>query len=67
MSNHIEKKPRIKLTGIDGNIFALTGIASRALKKVGLAEEAKEMQAKIIKSHSYDEALGIISDYVEAY
>jgi hypothetical protein len=49
----------------DGNIFSLMGIASRALKKDGKAEEAKEMCDKIMGCGSYDEALMIIMDYVE--
>jgi len=58
-------KPKCKLTGTDGNIFALTGKASGALKKVGLHAESKEMCAKVFASHSYGEALCIISDYVQ--
>ncbi|MBD5129831.1 MAG: hypothetical protein HDT43_07900, partial [Ruminococcaceae bacterium] len=40
------------------------GIASRALKKNGLSEQASEMTSKVYKSGSYEEALGIIGEYV---
>jgi hypothetical protein len=58
-------KPRVNLTGTDGNVFALTAVCSRALKAAGLYPEAKEMTAKVFKAHSYDEALGVMSEYVD--
>ena len=57
-------KPNCPLIGQDGNIFNLVGIASRALKKNGLSEQASEMTSKVYKSGSYEEALGIIGEYV---
>lgn len=58
-------KPKCKLVGEDGNIFNLMGIASRTLKEAGFKEKADEMIQRITKSKSYDEALGIIMEYVE--
>ena len=57
-------KPDCKLIGEDGNIFNLMGIASKTLKRNGLAEEAKEMTNRITSCGSYDEALMIIGEYV---
>lgn len=57
--------PKCKLVGKDGNIFNLMGIASRTLKEAGVKEKADEMIQRITKSKSYDEALGIIMEYVE--
>ena len=59
------KKPKCDLIGQDGNIFNLVGIASRTLKQNGMKEEAKEMSNRVFSSHSYDEALNIIGEYVE--
>lgn len=59
-----QTKPDCPLIGEDGNIFNLMGIASRTLKKNGMADQAKEMQECIIASGSYDEALGILGEYV---
>lgn len=59
-----KKKPDCKLIGEDGNIFNLMGIASRTLRKNGMAEQAVEMRDRICASGSYDEALCIIGDYV---
>ena len=57
-------KPDCPLIGENGNIYNLVGIASRTLKRNGLSDEASEMTAKVFSSGSYDEALGIIGEYV---
>lgn len=61
------KKPPCPLVGQNGNIFNLIGLASRTLRQNGMTAEAKEMQNRIMGGdcHSYEEALGIISEYVE--
>ena len=65
MSNESKQnKPDCPLIGQDGNIFNLVGIASRTLKRNGLSDEASEMTSKVFKSGSYEEALGIIGEYV---
>lgn len=38
-----QKKPDCPLVGQDGNVFNLMGIASRTLRRNGLAEQAKEI------------------------
>lgn len=58
-------KPTCKLIGEDGNIFNLMGKASKTLKRNGSNQQAKEMTDKIMNCGSYDEALKIISEYVE--
>jgi hypothetical protein len=58
-------KPRVKLEGQDGNIFAVLGSATKSLKKAGLPHQAKEMQQRVFNSGSYDEALAIISEYID--
>ena len=64
-----QEKPRplCSLLGQDGNIFHLMGIAAGVLRQNGMAAEAKEMQTRIMggECRSYEEALGIISEYVE--
>lgn len=65
IEEHEIKKPKCALIGEDGNIFHLMGIASRTLRNNNMEEEAKEMVIRIEESKSYDEALAIISDYVE--
>jgi len=58
-------KPTIKLSGQDGNIFNLLGLASNKLKAVGQHDQAKEMSDKVMKQKSYEEALGVIMEYCD--
>lgn len=59
------KKPTIKLSGQDGNVFNLIGIASKALKSEGLRDEASKMTSKCFNAGSYDEAIQVIMEYCE--
>lgn len=58
-------RPKLKLLGHDGNIFSVLGDASRLLKQNGQPEAAKEMFDRVTSSPSYEQALAIISEYVE--
>ena len=60
-----ETRPKMKLLGEDGNIFAIMGRASRLLKDIGQRDKAKEMCDRVTASQSYSEALNIVSEYVE--
>lgn len=59
------EKPKMNLVGEDGNVFAILGRASRALKQAGMPEQAKEMFDRVTNCGDYYEALNIISEYVE--
>lgn len=59
-------KPKAALIGADGNIYNLMGIASKALRCSNQAEAALEMVERITNTaKNYDEALRIITEYVE--
>ena len=58
-------KPTVKLVGHDGNVFNLIGLTSRALKRAGQAEAAKEFTAKAFQSNSYDAVLRLIMEYCD--
>ncbi len=60
-------KPKVKLVGTDGNVFALLGRCTQGLKKAGQHEAAKELQSKVLAARSYDEALVLMMEYVDAY
>ncbi len=65
MSNeNSNPKPDCPLIGQDGNIFNLVGIAAKTLKRNGLSEQASEMKSRVLNSGSYEEALGILGEYV---
>ena len=57
----------VKVTGLwdDGNIYAITGKASRALKRAGMQDKAKEMQDRVSAAKSYDDAMQIVMEYVD--
>lgn len=58
------QKPDCELIGQDGNIFNLLGIAARTLRENDMKSEATEMRERVMASGSYEEALGIIGEYV---
>jgi hypothetical protein len=62
-----KNKPQVKLVGENGNVFNLMVICQKALRKEGMYDEAKEMVDRIFHSGSYDEALAIMCEYVDAY
>lgn len=57
-------KPIVKLTGTDGNAFAIMGKVSKALKRAGLGKKAKEF-LKEATSGDYDHLLRTAMRYVE--
>lgn len=61
----VPKRPKMKLVGMDRNIFAILGRASRLLKRNGQVEQAEEMSNRVYHSGDYYKALNIISEYVE--
>ena len=52
-----KKKPIVKLTGTDGNVFALLGLCTGALRRAGQPDEAKALATAVMSSASYSEAL----------
>ena len=58
-------KPKMELLGRDGNIFSLMGTASQLLQMAGMHDQNKEMIDRVTSCRDYDQALHIISEYVE--
>ncbi len=61
----VPNRPKMKLVGEDGNIFAILGRASKLLRENGQPEKVKEMSDRVYQSGNYYQALHIISEYVE--
>jgi hypothetical protein len=61
----VKSKPKAKLIGANSNIFNLLAIANTALRTNGQADKIAELNKRVTSSHSYDEALCIIMEYVE--
>lgn len=59
------KKVKAPMVGADGNVYNLICICQRALKNEGYRKEADELFDKVTHSHSYDEALQIMMEYVD--
>ena len=58
-------KPKVKLTGKDGNVFFIIGSIAKALRKAGMPDKAKEFTDKAFNSGSYGAVLRLASEYVE--
>lgn len=58
-------KPKVQLSGTDGNVFALLGLCKRALRHAGQDAKAQEMQSKVLSAGSYDEALCVMMEYCD--
>ena len=46
----VPKRPKMKLAGMDGNIFSILGRAARLLRENGQPEQAKEMADRVYQS-----------------
>lgn len=61
----MKDRPEMEPLGMDGNIFAIMGRASRELMNAGMADDAREMLGRVQECGSYDEALNMVSRYVQ--
>lgn len=59
------KKPKCKLKGTDGNVFALAARVRAALLKANMDDKADEVQHRLLKCWSYHEALAMFAEYVD--
>lgn len=58
-------KPLCKLTGEDGNVFAIISKVSRTLNNAGEPALSKEFTKKAFECPSYNHVLKLCSEYVE--
>jgi hypothetical protein len=61
------RRPRCRLVGEDGNVFAIIGRVLRDLQDVGEAEAAKDFVARAFRSRSYEEVLALCAECVEVF
>lgn len=60
------EKITVEVIGKDGNIFNILGIVSKAMKQEEeLKSQVNEMTSRVFNSSSYEEALSIMSEYVD--
>ena len=60
-------KPTVKLTGEDGNAFAIMGSVGRALRKAGFPKEHIDEYYKESASGDYDNLLRVAMKYANIY
>jgi len=65
MTDKQVKKPKVKLIGKNGNVFNLASIVKQALIKNKQPDKAKEFTEKLFKTHSYNDALCLMMEYVD--
>ena len=53
--------------GTDGNVFAIIGAVSRALRRDGQRERATEWAQRAMTCESYDAVLALTFEYVEPF
>lgn len=59
------KKPRCRLTGVDGNVFVIIGVVRDCLKKAGQDAQAGEFVKRAMTSMSYPDVLRLCHNYVD--
>ena len=55
----------VQLTGRDGNVFAIIGSVSKALKRAGHTDAATEFSNRAMSCESYDAVLRLAMDTVD--
>lgn len=55
----------VQLAGEDGNVFAIIGRVSAAMKRAGHRDEARAFQHAALDCGSYDEVLRLVMNTVE--
>lgn len=67
----VTERPKLRLVGLDGNVFVIIGSVCAALKKAGLKEKASKIREMAMKSEcsgervSYDEVLLLASEVTQ--
>jgi len=65
MTENTNAKPECQLVGTDGNAFAIIGNVAKALRKVGMVDEAAAWTDKAMQCGSYDELLQLAMGVVD--
>lgn len=55
----------VQLTGSDGNVFAIIGAVSKALRRAGHGEAVEAFTADVFAATCYDDALQRVMTWVE--
>ncbi len=58
-------KPPCRLTGTDGNVFAVISTVQRALRRADLHDRAAEFVRRAHASRSHDDVLALCFEFVD--
>jgi hypothetical protein len=61
----MEKKPKLKLVGQDGNAFVILGLARNAARKAGWTPEKIAEYTKAAQAGDYDNLLRVTTEYFD--
>jgi len=61
------RKPRCKLVGSDGNVYAIIGHVAKALKADGQEDRAREWIECAMSQKSYNDVLALVFEYVDPF
>tara|TARA_R110001583_G_scaffold183718_1_gene342470 strand:+ start:297 stop:485 length:189 start_codon:yes stop_codon:yes gene_type:complete len=61
------EKPTVKLTGEDGNAFAIMGTVAKALQKAGFSQEHIAKYYEDSSSGDYDNLIRVAMKYANVY
>lgn len=61
----VYRKPKVKLTGTDGNAFAILGVVQKAMKKAGIQQVIIDQFLTEAKSGDYDHLLQTCFKYAD--
>ena len=61
------EKPTVKLTGEDGNAFAIMGTVAKALQKAGFSQEHIDKYYEESSSGDYDNLIRVAMKYANVY
>ncbi len=56
-------RPALKLTGTDGNVFAVIALAVKAAKEVGL--DHKALRSACLACQSYGDVLALVQEWFD--
>jgi len=60
-----DEKPTLQIDEVEGNVFAIIGAVSKALKQEGHYGHAEEFRTVAFQCDSYDQILNLTHRYVE--
>jgi hypothetical protein len=61
----MDTKPKVRLSGTNGNTMSLLALCNNALRKAGLMTQATELTDKVFKAPSYEQALSLMEQYCD--